>query len=92
MAGVGTNDLAGDGHVFKPDGLPSNLLAVAAPDLQRLLTERAKRGERMEIDVAMTGRLVPEEGIIYDFAHEEAGRGMVMPVVRIEPIDYFLPR
>lgn len=38
----------------------------------------------------MTGRLVPEESLIYDFAHEEPGRGMVMPVVRLERVDYLL--
>lgn len=46
----------------------------------------------MEIQVAMTGTLVREESIIYDFAHEEAGRGMVMPVVWVEEIRYFMIR
>jgi hypothetical protein len=40
--------------------------------------------------VAITGRLLPEESIIYDFAHDEPGQGMVMPVVRVEKIDYLL--
>ena len=30
------------------------------------------------------------ETIIYDFAHDESGQGMVMPVVRAEKIDYLL--
>jgi hypothetical protein len=42
--------------------------------------------------VAMTGRLVPEESIIYDFAHEEPRLGIVMPVVRVERLDYVLVR
>jgi hypothetical protein len=37
--------------------------------------------------VLITGRLLPEESIIYDFAHDEPGHGMVMPVVRVEEID-----
>jgi hypothetical protein len=49
-----------------------------------------ERGERIAIDVIMTGRLVAEESVIYDFAHEEPGRGMVMPVVRIERLDYVM--
>jgi hypothetical protein len=40
--------------------------------------------------VAITGRLLPEESIIYDFAHDERGQGMVMPVVRVERVDYFV--
>jgi hypothetical protein len=42
------------------------------------------------VTVAMTGRLIPEESIIYDFAHEEPGQGMIMPVVRVQRIDYLL--
>ncbi len=75
---------------FKPDGLPSNLVAVPPPSLRKTLRERVERGERIAIDVIMTGRLVAEESVIYDFAHEEPGRGMVMPVVRIERLDYVM--
>jgi hypothetical protein len=75
---------------FKPDRLPSNLVAVPLPSLRKTLRERVGRGERIAIDVVMTGRLVAEESVIYDFAHEEPGRGMVMPVVRIERLDYVM--
>lgn len=75
---------------FKPDGLPSSLVAVPPPSLRESLRRRTATGERIEIQVAMTGRLIAEESIIYDFPHEEPGRGMVMPVVRIERVDYFL--
>jgi hypothetical protein len=72
---------------FKPESLPSELVAVAS-----LQTRNALRGRtKIEIIVAMTGRLLPQESIIYDFAHEEPGKGMVMPVVRIERLDYLLP-
>ena len=37
--------------------------------------------DRIEIDVGINGRLLPEESIIYDFARDEPGQGMVMPVV-----------
>jgi hypothetical protein len=75
---------------FKADNLPSNLVAVPPPKLAEQLRTRVWKGDRIEIDVAITGRLLPEESIIYDFAHEEPEQGMVMPVVRVEKIDYLL--
>lgn len=75
---------------FKPDGLPGGLVAVPPPELREQLRARRAGGEAIEVDLILTGRLIPEESIIYDFAHEEEGRGMVMPVVRVERIDYFL--
>jgi hypothetical protein len=77
---------------FKPEDLPSNLVAVPPPSLNESLQRRVRNGERIEIDVALTGRLLPDESIIYDFAHDEPGQGMVMPVVRVEKIDYLLSR
>ena len=38
----------------------------------------------------MTGRLIPNEALIYDFAHEDPSQGMIMPMVRVERIDYLL--
>jgi hypothetical protein len=38
----------------------------------------------------MTGHLIPEESVIYDFSHEEEGQGLIMPVVRVEHVQYFL--
>ena len=75
---------------FKPDNLPSNLVAIPSPTLAESLRTRVSKGERIEINVAITGRLLPEESIIYDFAHDEPGQGMVMPVVRVERVDYLL--
>ena len=75
---------------FKPDNLPSNLVAIPPPELEEQLRARVSKGERIEVDVAITGRLIPEESIIYDFAHEEPRQGMVMPVVRVEQVDYIL--
>jgi len=77
---------------FKPEDLPSELVAVPQPDLREALRRRMGRGEHIEIEVAMTGRLAPDESIIYDFAHEQPGQGMVMPVVRIERLDYLMVR
>ncbi|MBD0305645.1 MAG: hypothetical protein ICV76_03710 [Nitrospiraceae bacterium] len=75
---------------FKPDDLPANLIAVPSSASRESLRQRVAGGERIDIDVAMTGRLIPEESIIYDFSHDEPGRGLVMPVVRVEKIEYRL--
>jgi hypothetical protein len=77
---------------FKPEDLPPSMVAVPDPAAREGLRRRRAQGARIEVTVAMTGRLVAEESLIYDFAHEEAGRGMVMPVVRIERLDYYLVR
>ncbi len=75
---------------FKPDNVPSNLVAVPPPKLAEPLRTRVSKGERIEINVAITGRLLPDESIIYDFAHDEPGQGLIMPVVRVERVDYIL--
>jgi hypothetical protein len=75
---------------FKPENMPSNLVAVPPPKLAEQLRIRVSKGERIEVDVAITGWLLLDESIIYDFAHDEPGQGMVMPVVRAERVDYIL--
>jgi hypothetical protein len=73
---------------FKPDGLPSSLIASVTPDeREALLRRQAARGP-VTVEVAMTGVLVIEESLIYDFSHDEAGRGVIMPVVAVDRIDY----
>jgi hypothetical protein len=75
---------------FKPESLPAELVAVPPAHLKKSLRSKVARGEQVPVIVAMTGRLVPEEALIYDFAHEDPGQGMVMPMVRVERIDYCL--
>ena len=75
---------------FKPEELPSNLTAIASPPLRDRLMDRMKDGKPTDIKVAMTGHLIAEESVIYDFSHEEEGQGMIMPVVRVEQISYIL--
>jgi hypothetical protein len=73
---------------FKPEEVPGNLSVVTdASDRVRFERLLAK-GEPVEIDVLMTGRLVPEESIVYDFSHDEEGLGLIMPFVRIEQIAF----
>ena len=73
---------------FKPANLPSYLIVVPPVEVRERLYAAFARGDRIELSVAMTGRLIPDEAIIYAFAHDEPGQGLVMPVVRVERIDY----
>jgi hypothetical protein len=74
---------------FKPADLP-NKTAGVDPSLQERLISRIENGETIAIKVAMTGHLIPEESVIYDFSHEEEGQGLIMPVVQVEQVDYIL--
>ncbi|MGH7254851.1 MAG: hypothetical protein ACREI3_03650 [Nitrospirales bacterium] len=75
---------------FKPAGLPGTMVAVAPPGARRDLRRRVEWGERLAVLIVFTGRLVSEESIIYDLSHEEPRQGMVMPVVRVERVEYLL--
>ncbi len=76
---------------FKPDELPGNLTAIPDPQRRKVLRRRFEQGEQIEVRVVMTGRLIPEESLVYDFSHDQEGLGLIMPVVRIEQIDFVLP-
>lgn len=72
---------------FKHEDLPATLIAsagAATADFQA----RLQRGERIEIDVLLCGRLIPEESLVYDFSHEVEGLGLIMPVVRVEDVAF----
>jgi hypothetical protein len=50
-----------------------------------------EQGQPVEIEVVMTGKLIPEESIVYDFSHDEEGLGLIMPFVRVEQVDFVMP-
>jgi len=75
---------------FKPEEAPGNLVAVADARQRERLRRAIEQRRRLGIEVVMTGRLVPEESLVYDFSHEEEGRGLIMPFVRIERVDFLL--
>jgi hypothetical protein len=75
---------------FKPEDLPSNLTAISMPVLRDRLVNQMNRGKSIDLKVALTGRLIPEESVIYDFSHEQEGQGLIMPVVRVEQVQYLL--
>jgi len=77
---------------FKPEEVPSDLIVLPIAALRDVLRARLGKGEHVEIEVAMTGRFIQEESVVYDFSHDEEGRGLIMPVVRIERIDYLMAK
>lgn len=72
---------------FKPEETPGNLSIATDASQQGFLEGLLKQHHPVEIDVVMTGRLIPEESIVYDFSHEEEGLGLIMPFVRVEQVD-----
>mgnify|MGYP003551178579 FL=1 len=74
---------------FKHEDLPSTLIALAGQGTAKLRT-RIQQGTPAPVAVLITGRLIPEESLIYDFSHEAEGLGLIMPVVRVESVDFVL--
>ena len=75
---------------FKYVDLQGELVAKASATLRGELERRLARGESVDITVAMTGRLIPDESVVYDFSHDQEGLGVIMPVVKVERLDYLL--
>ena len=75
---------------FKYEDLHGELVAKASATLRGELEQRLARGESVDITVVMTGRLDPDEAVVYDFSHDQEGLGVVMPVVKVERLDYLL--
>jgi hypothetical protein len=77
---------------FKPEEVPSNLVVIPDPDTRDVLRRQLGAGRKIDIEIAMVGRLIPDESLVYDFSHDEEGLGIIMPVVRIERVEYLLAR
>lgn len=77
---------------FKPEEAPGNLSVVTDASHQSRIQRLLNQGESVEIDVVMTGRLIPDESIVYDFSHDEEGHGLIMPFVRVEQVDFVMTR
>ena len=75
---------------FKAEDLPGNLFVI--PEVSQLdgLRRLVLAGQHINIAIVMIGKLLPEESLVYDFSHEEEGRGLIMPMVRIEQVEYLL--
>lgn len=77
---------------FKAEDLPGNLFVIPDVGQRDSLRRLVETGQKVDIEIAMVGRLIPEESLVYDFSHDEEGLGLIMPVVRIERIEYLLAR
>ena len=77
---------------FKPEEVPSNLVVIPDPSTRDVLRRQLDAGRKIGIEIAMVGRLIPDESLVYDFSHDEEGVGIIMPVVRIERVEYLLAR
>ena len=77
---------------FKPEEVPSNLVVIPDPITRDVLRRQLDAGQKIGIEIAMVGRLVPDESLVYDFSHDEEGLGIIMPVVKIERVEYLLAR
>jgi hypothetical protein len=75
---------------FKYADLQGEFVAKASAPLRSELEQRFRKGEPVDITVVMTGRLIPEESVVYDFSHDQEGLGVIMPVVKVERLDYLL--
>jgi hypothetical protein len=75
---------------FKYEYFEGDLVAKASTPLRDEIERRFARGEPVDIIVLMTGRLIPEESLLYDFSHDQEGLGVIMPVVKLERLDYLL--
>ena len=75
---------------FKPEEAPGNLSVTTDLFHREQLQRQLEQGQPVEIDVVMTGKLVPEESIVYDFSHDEEGLGLIMPFVRVERVDFVM--
>ena len=75
---------------FKYEDLAGDLVAKVSATLQSELEHRSARGVPVDVTVVMTGRLIPDESVVYDFSHDQEGLGLIMPVVKVERLDYML--
>ena len=77
---------------FKAEDLPGNLVAIPGAAERDRLRRQVEAGQKVEIAITIIGRLIPEESMVYDFFHDEEGLGLIMPVVRVERVEYLLAR
>jgi hypothetical protein len=78
-----------------PDLTSSLVEAVSVSDgwYDSMLKESCRREqrERIEIDVAIIGRLILEESIVYHFAHDEKGQSYGLAChAELTKLDYLL--
>ncbi|HKC92646.1 MAG TPA: hypothetical protein VKB81_01370 [Nitrospira sp.] len=75
---------------FKPEEAPGNLSVTTDLAHRQQFQRQLDQGQTVEIEVVMTGVLIPDESIVYDFSHDEEGLGLIMPFVRVERVDFVM--
>jgi hypothetical protein len=75
---------------FKPEEAPGNLSVTTDLVHRQQFQRQLEQGQTVEIEVVMTGVLIPDESIVYDFSHDEEGLGLIMPFVRVERVDFVM--
>jgi len=75
---------------FKPVGLPDEMIAIPSSDFLSTLQKRMTAGDKINVGILFTGRLIPWESIIYGFSHDGLEQGMIMPVVQVDSVQYFV--
>jgi hypothetical protein len=65
---------------------------IADPGTRDVFRRQLRAGRKIDIEMALVGQLIPDESLVYDFSHDEEGLGIIMPVVRIERVEYLLAR
>lgn len=75
---------------FKYEDLPANLIALPSMELRPRIQDAIAQGRPVEVHVIMSGTLVPDESVVYDFSHDEDGLGLIMPVVRVDRLYFVL--
>jgi hypothetical protein len=65
---------------------------IPNPSTRDVLRRQLDAGRKIGIEIAMMGRLIPNESLVYDFSHDVKGLGIIMPVVRIERVEYLMVR
>lgn len=75
---------------FKAFRLPVRIVVVPPAERRDALRRRVASGEDVHVQILFTGRLLPNESVIYAFSHENPGEGVVMPVVRLDHVAYRL--
>ena len=73
---------------FKPIGFPNEMISKPSRKYLQAIQNRIIQGQTTEIRILFTGTLIPWESIIYAFSHDELEQGIIMPVIKIDGVQY----
>ncbi|RPH77401.1 MAG: hypothetical protein EHM80_12610, partial [Nitrospiraceae bacterium] len=62
---------------FKPEEVPSNLIVIPDSITRDALRRQLDAGRKIDLEVAMVGRLIPDESLVYDFSHDTEDLGII---------------